>query len=247
MSADDQNPYAPPRPVFDTPARGRPGQRNTAEDASHAWFENGHVWLPRHGGEMPYRCVVCNRPTEFKQVKQMHWHPPAVYLLMCLGWLPYLIAAAMTRKAATVFIPLCAEHEARRKNGVVLLWVGVVAGLGLVFVGSFTQAPALAVFAAIGMLIAAVVGSIQSRVLKISRIDATHVHFTAGIEFMESLPTSPDEEPPPPPRKKKKKKPTKKAKPTEPAEDLEAEEKSESTSEDTESPAEDPESPNSDK
>lgn len=83
--------------------------------------------------------------------------------------------------------------------------------------------------------IALIVGSIQSRVISILRIEDTLVHFTAGVELMESLPRSPDEEPAPLPKKKKKKKATKKPKPAEESEDT-ASQDTESSSEDNESP-----------
>ena len=236
MSDDEHNPYAPPSPVYEPPARGRSSGRAHSEDGGIAWFEEGHVWLPRYAGQMPDRCVVCNRPTDFKQIKQVLWHPPIIYILMCLGWLPYLIVASMMRKAATIFIPLCYEHERRRKNGQVILWSGLGIGVALIIFGSVLNLGWLSAFALVGLLIALVVGSTQSRVISVTRIDDTHVHFTASIEFMESLPRSPDEEPAPLPKKKKKKKAAKKPKPTEESEDT--------ASQDTESSPDDTDSPN---
>ncbi|MFO0586017.1 MAG: hypothetical protein U0441_00690 [Polyangiaceae bacterium] len=209
MSDDEQNPYAPPSPVFDEPPRRRGPAPRDASDSGRAWFSGGHIVLPRYGGEMPDRCVMCNQATDFKLLRNVQWHPPWISLLMCAGWLPYLIAASLTRKRSTIHVGLCYEHERRRKNGLLILWMAVGFFGLLFFVAMMSNGPGLMMLALLVLLIGVAVGGIQSRVVRVNRIDDQFVYLIASDVFMHSLPTSPEEadEPRPAPRKKKKKKP----------------------------------------
>lgn len=203
---EDRNPYAPPRPVLDEPERGRAGRGQPSDEPTNAWTENELVVMPRFGAELPDRCVVCNRPTTYKLKRTFQWHNPAYYFLVCAGWIVYLIVLLIVRKTATVYLGLCEAHEARRKNGLYILWGGLVAGLFFVFLGTSARTPLIMLIAVIGMTIAIFVGAMQARVVTVKKIDETHLYLVTGAPFMLSLPTSPeDERPPPPPRKKKKK------------------------------------------
>ncbi len=211
MDEGEQNPYAPPR-VTDEVAPGRQGR--SSEDGGNAWFENGQIILPRFGGELPERCVVCNRSTDFKLRRTVQWHAPGYYFLICAGWIVYLIVLLIVRKTAVLHLGLCDVHQARRKSGLAFLWGGVGAGLLLMLVGSNTRTPALTVLALVGMLAGVIAGATRVRLVTIKKIDEGHVYLTAGEDFMRSLPTSPDsDEPAPPPRKRKKKRPAKKVAP----------------------------------
>lgn len=200
--------------------------------------------LPRYGGELPDRCVMCNQETDFKLLRNLQWHPPALSLLMCAGWLPYFIAVMVMRKTATIHVGLCYEHERRRKNGLLILWLGVGLFLLLFFVAMLANGPILLVLAFLVLLVGLLVGGIQARVVRVNKIDDQHVYLIASDAFMHSLPTSQEEadEPRPAPRKKKKKKPARRPAFAAPADSDSPSEESDSASPQATSDAEEAES-----
>lgn len=161
---DEQNPYAPPRPIEDErPARAP--SWGAAPSSEGAWREGDLCVVPRLGGEMPDRCVVCNRDTDFKLRRTLWWHPPGYYLLICAGWLVYIIAALIVRKSATVEVGLCEEHRRRRENGVTLMWVGGVTGLLVMIVGVAVKLAIFMLLGLIGMLVCLIAGAVSARVV----------------------------------------------------------------------------------
>ena len=211
MSDDDLNPYAPPRRAAEedrSPFRRRSAPEPRAR--TNAWFEDGRVVAPRIGAELPERCVVCSRPTSFKLKRDLAWLHPAYSLLILAGWILYIIVFMVARKTATLYVGLCDEHERRRKNGLVVLWGGVLAAIVTVFLGLSSNAPMLLLFSVVGMLVALIAGGLMSRVITVKKMDEQYVYFTAGAEFMRALPTDPydaDEEPVIVRKKKKKRRP----------------------------------------
>lgn len=192
MKDDDQNPYAPPRSDVAPQRRAGPRDKRSSNAGVTAWQDDGRIVMPAFGGELPDRCVVCNTPTDYKRKTTFQWHSPGYYFLICVGWVVYLIALFIVRKTATVYLGLCDEHEARRKSGVTITWIGVGLGVLLLIVGGNVDSPGLMLFAAAGMLVALIVGAQRTRVARVWKIDESHIWLTAGPEFVRSLPDSPD-------------------------------------------------------
>ncbi len=243
MSNDqnERNPYAPPRPVAAFEARERPRRQGFSNEGVTAWQDDGRVLMPRFGGELPDRCVVCNKHTTYKLTRTFQWHAPGYYFLICAGWIVYLIVLLIVRKTATMQIGLCDEHEQRRKNGLMITWIGLAAGVLFMILGGTGDSPVLVMIGLVGLIVAAVVGGIRSRVVRVWKMDEETVWLTAGAEFVRSLPTSPEGDEPAPaaaPRKKKKKKPAKK--PPETLDD-QLREMLDETAPETETPGETPE------
>lgn len=84
---------------------------------------------------LPDRCVKCNESTRRKLKRKLSWHHPALYLLIIVGALFYVLAAMILRKTATVEVGLCEDHSAVRRRDVLITWT-----LGLLTVGSFLLA-----------------------------------------------------------------------------------------------------------
>lgn len=210
---DDYNPYAPPTALPDEPARRAPSWDR--DDTSTAWQENGQVVVPKLGGELPDRCVVCNRPTDYKHKQTFQWHPPAYYVLVCAGWIVYLIVMLIVRKTATVELGLCDEHRVRRKNGLIIAGVGFIGAFAAMLLASSSRWTGLMVVSVVAMIALPLVGTFMARVATVAKIDDTHLWLKAGEPFVASLPLSPDEAPARPPVKKKKKKKKPPAPPTE--------------------------------
>lgn len=191
----DLNPYAPPSPETDAeaPRPGKSGKkRKRKANGTNCWQENGQVVILKDGGELPDRCVVCNKPTDYKLRKTFSWHNPGLYLLVLAGWLIYVIVAAVVRKTGTVNLGLCDEHRVRRKNGLVVLWVGLAAGLLMVLVGATNDSPVAMLVGLAALTGSLIAGGIMSRVASPTKIDVDHVRLKAGAPFVASLPHADD-------------------------------------------------------
>lgn len=85
--------------------------------------------------QLPDRCTVCNAPANGLRLKRnLYWHPPAWYLLICAGILIYAIAALIVRKQARIEIGLCQIHFQKRKRAVGITWllIGVSILVGII-------------------------------------------------------------------------------------------------------------------
>jgi len=88
--------------------------------------------------QLPDRCVKCNEPTVERLKRRLSWHHPAIYLIVLVALLIYLIVAMVTRKRATIEIGLCEEHQAKRRRNLMIAWglallgvIGLVLGIGM--------------------------------------------------------------------------------------------------------------------
>ena len=110
--------------------------------------------------QLPDRCTVCNAPANGLRLKRnLYWHPPAWYLLICAGILIYAIAALIVRKQARIEIGLCQIHFQNRKRAVGITWslIGVAILVGIIATIKSPELILLAVAIFMGALIYAIV------------------------------------------------------------------------------------------
>jgi hypothetical protein len=179
------NPYAAPAEssAF-VPTAGEPGGEGV-------WRDDGGLIVIAQGAQLPARCVKCNRPSEGQGVKRkLYWHPPAWYLLILISLLIYAIAALIIRKSITVFVGLCPEHRAKRRNAVIAVLALVVAGFTLLFAGAAVENGIVFVLTGLAMLLGAIIGTIVGmRTLTPKRIDENYAHLRGASDaFLSSLP-----------------------------------------------------------
>lgn len=110
--------------------------------------------------QLPDRCTVCNAPANgFRLKRNLYWHPPAWYLLICVGVLFYAIAALIIRKQARIEIGLCQTHLQKRKRAVAIIWslIGVSVLVGIVAAIKSPELFLLAIAIFLGALIYSIV------------------------------------------------------------------------------------------
>jgi hypothetical protein len=141
---------------------------------------------------LPDRCVKCNEPTHGRLKRKLTWHHPAIYILLLVAWLIYVIVAMVVRKKATVELGLCDEHlQQRRRN--IFISSGLFL-LGMVFfviaMAANDGTPAL-----LGLLLllgGAIYGLVTIRVTTPSRIDDRFVWLRGVNEnYLDLLPQWP--------------------------------------------------------
>lgn len=165
-------------------------------DESPYWAE-GPVLVVSRGATLPLRCVLCNEPAERYVKKSFRWHPPWMYLLILAGLLLYLFVAAICSRRMKLRVPLCKRHATRHRVGTRLQYIGLgVIGLGflgLILHGEsdaalpFDPTGALAILV-LGALLAMIVGSCMTSIIKVERITRTHGRFSTSAAFLASCP-----------------------------------------------------------
>jgi len=155
-------------------------------------WRNGKTLVMTKDAQLPDRCVKCNAFTNGRLRRKFSWHHPAIYILLIVAWLFYLIVAMIVRKRATVDLGLCEEHSAKRRTYIWISWLlalGGVAGFVLAMIAG-DGTPALIGF--LLLLTAIVFGVITTRVVYPSKIDDRFVWLKGvNAEYLNQLPAWP--------------------------------------------------------
>lgn len=142
--------------------------------------------------QLPDRCVKCNAFTNGRLRRKFAWHHPAIYILLLVAWLIYLIVAMIVKKRATIDLGLCDDHRAKRRTYIWITWLlalGGVAGFVLAILAN-DGTPALIGF--LLLLTAIVFGVITTRVTYPSKIDDRFVWLKGvNAEYLDQLPSWP--------------------------------------------------------
>lgn len=156
------------------------------------WRE-GSTLVMSKDASLPDQCVKCDAPANgFRLTRRLSWHHPALFLLLLLAWILYLILALVLRKQATVALGLCQEHYQRRKKLMTIGWVLFAIGLISPVVGFSTDYPGIGLLGILLLLVSIVWLSIVTRVVTVKKID-DHFVWLNGINknYLERLPTLP--------------------------------------------------------
>ena len=176
------NPYAPSRATLKVV---------DAAGSSSGVRREGKWIVMSIDDSLPHRCVKCNaEPDEPTRRRTLYWHHPGVYLVILINIIIYAIVAAIVRKSVKLSPALCAAHKARRRNAILLAWIGVVAAFVLpILLGSEDNAGAWLLFGILLFLASCIAGIFRSRLLYARKIDADEVRLGgAGPDFLDSLP-----------------------------------------------------------
>ena len=121
MSSADLNPYAAPRT-----------SSALKTVAPTELRRDGKLLLVRGNGAFPNRCIRCNEPgNSYRLTRTVSWHHPMLYLLILLGGIVYFIVASGERKSVRIRYSLCPKHVRVRRAVLLVAWLEVLAGVGL--------------------------------------------------------------------------------------------------------------------
>lgn len=160
---------------------------------------------------LPPVCVKCGNPADGKPVeKTFYWHNPAIYLVIFLGVLIYVIVALVVRKGIRVRVPLCAQHAQRRGTFVMLSWVLPLIGIAdAIILPQFdVDSGLVALLAVVLVLTGIIIWASVANPIRPTFIDQSHGDFTGfSSAFLQSIPeglqppapTFGQASPPPPP------------------------------------------------
>jgi hypothetical protein len=166
-----------------------------AEAANNGVWRQGKLLIVRARAELPPRCVRCNEPATWTGPVKLAWNPPWIYLTFLLSLLVLIIVALLTRKTATVVIPLCETHRRRRAKWRVAAGIIIRAGLLMMGLGWLVSTEAGAIGLGLGILLAligAIISSRASWILIPRRIDREYTRLKGCCpEFLDRIPPFP--------------------------------------------------------
>lgn len=141
---------------------------------------------------LPPVCVKCGQPaTDEPVVKTFSWHHPAIYFLIFIAILVYVIVALIVRKTIRVGVPLCPQHSQRRNLWVTLAWVLPVAGIADAFVlPRFDVDPGWTGLLTMVLILAGlIIWAVVSSPIRARSIDAFRAEFSGFCEsFLDQFP-----------------------------------------------------------
>lgn len=175
------NPYEAPRADFAPVSR---------PDSGASLWQDGEILIARSEAEFPDRCIKCDAPAEGYRFKRtLRWHPQGYYFLLMFNILIYAIVASVVSKKGKVAAGLCAEHRARRRNGILVGWGLAVLGIVLLIVGIAQESPALMIAGPITLLAGIIYGIVRSRVLVPQQIEKDIIRLQkVDRAFLAALP-----------------------------------------------------------
>lgn len=155
---------------------------------SGVWRDKARLVMSRDA-LLPDRCVKCNVPTTGRLKRKLSWHHPAIYLIILVALLIYLIVAMILRKTATIEIGLCDEHREKRRRNVLITWVLALLGVGGLFLGALMEDGNYALFGLAALLAALIFGLVAVRIVTPHKIDDKFV-WLKGVnrDYLEELP-----------------------------------------------------------
>ena len=155
------------------------------------WRHNSTLVMSKDA-QLPQRCVKCNAFTNGRLTRKFSWHHPALYLLLLMAWLIYLIVALIVRKRATVELGVCEDHLAKRRA-----YIWITLALAMLGVGGLVLAIAAddGMPALIGLLLlltSIIFGAVTIRVTYPSKIDDRFV-WLKGVnsDYLNQFPSWP--------------------------------------------------------
>ena len=173
---EPQNPFAPPSAPL--------------EDAStdRIW-RDGKVLVAPLGAVLPERCVKCGEPATQVKKRTFYWHHPAIYLFALCNLILYAIIAIIVRRRVALTVGLCQAHARKRLTGILVGWLGALAGIVVATLGGAEDSCGLMVagfFLFLGTIIA---GLFMARVLYPEHIDKVYARMKGcGEGFLAELP-----------------------------------------------------------
>lgn len=173
MSMD--NPYAAPNmPPIQKPAPGNYPQ--PSQEPGRVW-RSGSFLVMEKWAQLPDICVKSNMPTNGSYLKRnMHWHHPAIFLLILINLILYAVVAMILQKKATVYVGLDTRYITRRRLGIAIGWLSALGAIFLFICGAVMVdtnnaiGGPLLLLSPILLLVGIIVGTVMAKVVSPKKI-----------------------------------------------------------------------------
>jgi len=159
--------------------------------ASQGVWQDGKLLLCVREIVLPNHCCVkCDQPADGKPLrKRFSWHHPALALLILVAILIYVIVALIVRKNATVVIPLCRRHRARRDRSIWIALALLFGGIAAIVASIALEIGWIAGLGCLSMLASAIVAIAGTQTISPKKIDDHYAWFKgASRAYLSALP-----------------------------------------------------------
>jgi hypothetical protein len=170
---------------------------NESGKISQEIWRSGNILVMRRGAQLPDRCIKTNQPANGKRFKAIfYWHHPAIYLLILLNLLIYVIVAIAVRKKAVVYVGVTEETLQKRRRAILWGWILAIAGVILYFYAylSILSESTTGGFIALGLgfclMLGGLIGGIAgANLVNVDRIEEEYI-WIRGVtkEYLAHLP-----------------------------------------------------------
>jgi len=160
--------------------------------AHGVWRDEAKLVMDKNA-VLPDRCVKCNEPAFGGRLKRkLSWHHPAIYLLLLVAFLIYLIVAMVLRKTANVEVGVCERHKKARRRSILITWASIVFSFILFYLAAVRDDGGVALFGIVLLIGAVIFGIITIRLVAPTKIDDRFV-WLRGVnkEYLNELPAWP--------------------------------------------------------
>jgi hypothetical protein len=156
-------------------------------------WRNKSMLVMSKDAALPDRCVKCNEPAYGRRLKRkLTWHHPAIYILIFVALLIYLIIALILRKSAIVEIGVCEMHLAKRRRNILITWLLVLLGIVGFILGIGLADGTYALVGAFLLIAAIIYGLVVVKLVAPGKIDDKFV-WLKGVNkaYLDELPQWP--------------------------------------------------------
>jgi len=164
------------------------------ENGDERIWRSGSILVMHRNAVLPDRCVKTNDTAQGRRLKRkLYWHHPALYLLIFVNILIYLIIAVVVRKKATIEIGVSENTLSKRKRAIIIMCVAVLTGISLLVLGSVaTDYPHRVTILLLGLVVLLAVfvwADLKTRLIYPKRIETDYI-WIKGVceEYLASLP-----------------------------------------------------------
>ena len=156
-------------------------------------WRSGDRMVMSIGAELPDRCVKTNLPAggQWAEIR-LSWHHPALYLVVLLNLILYLIVAYFVRTRVIVRVGLTESALSSARTARRLMWALLLSGLAFCVAAVPTSVPQLLWPGVLLMLLAIPVYFLRGRIIWASKIEPGYV-WIGGVhrDYLAALPEWP--------------------------------------------------------
>jgi hypothetical protein len=195
MDSSDTPPSLPPPPLPVTLENLYAPPLSVAEFQPHGagqMWRLGNMLIATKNTELPPICIKTGAPASVYKICKLTWYSPLIYLgllvalpLGLIGLLCYVIVVSIISKRGDLRVAISAQAAAARKKWIAAGWIGTVAIITSMVLGSKTiedrdTMPMLVAGGIILLLTWIIIVSKKATLMKPTRISDTHI-FVKGV------------------------------------------------------------------
>ncbi|MDX2212036.1 MAG: hypothetical protein SFY66_01985 [Oculatellaceae cyanobacterium bins.114] len=143
-------------------------------------WRSGNLLVVHPDVQLPDRCIKTNQPAYGKRFRAvLYWHHPAIYLLILVNLMIYVVVALIVRKKAVVYLGITEAALQQQKKLLLRCWIVGIAGAILLISAlalPSAQVNQWTVFWGVALMVSGLLwGIIGSRLVGAERIENEYV------------------------------------------------------------------------